>query len=67
MKKPKPDPAETPEGGALSAVAGEPTYTDAVGGARPRVTFAVRRGGSITLTPPEIVIPESTEENPDAG
>jgi hypothetical protein len=67
MKKSKPDPAETLEGGALPAVAGEPTYTDAVGGPRPRVTFAVRRGGSVTLTPPETLKPESTEENTDAG
>jgi hypothetical protein len=67
MKKSKPDPAETPEAGALPAVAGEPTYTDAVAAPRPRVTFVVRRGGSVTLTPPESLKPESTEENPDAG
>ncbi len=55
MKR-KTDPAETPEGEAL------PVETPAPA-ARPRVTFEVRRGGSVTLEPPTT---ESTEESHDA-
>lgn len=59
MTKRKPDPAETPEGGALPAAA-ESTK-------RQRVTFAVRRGGSVSLEAPAAATTESTEEHPDAG